>query len=138
MIKQYRKTDCSFTQIKRISHHMTFLINFILDHIKNSNPDIQDNEYLFTIHQNILEHLNILNLINEIFFYKHNNQENEYTLLKIEIKVMVDAILHIQSGLKISKKDEKQNAEFEDLKRRLDKYKNLSASEDVIFETINL
>ena len=98
----------------------------ILVNMKNlSDENESKDKYL-----NIVDHLKIFNLLNEIFYYKRNNNENEYVSLNTEIKDLIEQVNNNFS--------QNKNYNFSDLKRKLDVFRNNSSQDDVVYQTVQL
>jgi hypothetical protein len=134
---QYKLHDFTFEKLKSIVNSLTMIINYIIYHIKNYNSDKNLNSGI-NIYENISEHLNIFNLLNEVYYHKYNNLEADYTSLKREIKVLADIIKQVNNSLVKSKNQELKLNEFDDIRKRLDAFRNINEKDDLIYETINL
>lgn len=109
------------------------LINHIIEEIKNC-----ENLEELKVYDNIIDHLVIFNLLNEVFFHKLNEAEDEYNLIKREVKVLTDNIKKLKINLEKASTEENNKKEILDIKRRLNAFQNSGIQQDVIYETINL
>lgn len=135
LIKQYKEQEFSYNQLKYIVKTLKDSINDILEEGKILNPENSD---LLTIYENIISHLTIFSLLNEVYLHKSNQAEEDYNYLKREIKTLTDIIKKQKTNLEKISAEESKKKELSDIKRKINAFRSTGLQQDIIYETINL
>lgn len=86
----------------------------------------------------MINHFSIFGLLNEVYLHKVNQAEEDYNALKREIRSLSDVVKKLRTAVEKSLAEESNKKELNEIKRKINAFRNCGLQQDVIYETINL